>query len=142
MFVMSDEDDFMPDPDDEQFIKDMERYQHLIEDHAEAVESAGRRCGLHVKSIGLSMAPLHEHDDVGNTTIGMQPVMVCNFAVGEAAWGDRVQNAEQYTVESEFRKLASQADRDKFEEMRAELQRRLEEGGDIWEGGDDEDDQS
>lgn len=124
--------------DDDDIAKEMAQYEELFRSKVDDVETAGRRVGLYVRDIGLSMAPDFGRDDMGAPKVGFQPAMVANFTVGDAAWSDRVQNAEQYTTEAEFRKMAVQTEREKFEETKAELERRLREGKDIL-GGDDDD---
>lgn len=116
-----------PDGDDD-FTR---KFEDLFRSKVDDVEEAGRKTGLYVRDIGLSMAPMPD---------GIEPVMVANFTIGEVAWSDRVQNAEQYTTEAEFRKMSVQMDKDKFEETKAELERRLAAGEDPLAQEDDDDD--
>lgn len=118
-----------PDPSDDEFIR---KFDELFRSKIDGVEEAGRKVGLYVRDIGLSAAP-------NPATMGIEPVMVANFTVGDLAWSDRVQNAEQYTTEAEFRKMAVQTEKEKFEETKAELERRLREGEDLL-GQEDDDD--
>lgn len=112
----------------------MEKYGELFREKADGLEAAGRKVGLYIRDAGLSILPMPADD--GSMMFG--PVMVANFNVGDQAWSDRVQNAEQYTTEAEFRKMAVQMEKDKFEETRAELERRMQEGEEIL-GTDDDD---
>lgn len=116
-------------PDDPMF----KRLQEVFLEKSEDIENAGRKVGLYIQHAGISMVP-------GMTDHGfdVQPVIVANFNVGDQAWSDRVQNHEQYTTEAEFRKMAVQMEKDKFEETKAELERRMREGKDLLGGTEEE----
>lgn len=130
--------DQMPDPEEEAR-KAAEQFEELFRSKVDGVEAAARRCGLHVHDLGLTLGPRIDHDPITgeHTMDGMQPVMVGNFAVGDAAWSDRIQNPQQDSTEAEFRKMAVEAEKEKFEETRAELERRLREGKDLLGGEED-----
>jgi hypothetical protein len=114
---------------------DMSKYQELFRERADQVENAARKVGLYLQDAGMTMAPVPT-----DTGFEMQAVMVANFQVGDQAWSDRVQNWESYTTDAEFRKLAVQATGEKFEEMKAEMERKLREGKGIFEDPDEDDD--
>jgi hypothetical protein len=129
---MSDEhfdDDFHgPDKEDPRIKANLELFKEKMSD----IEDIARRNGLYARDAGLAIAPDFES---GST----RPVIVANFSVGDAAWSDRVQNPKQDTTESEFRQLAAQAERERFEEMKAEMERKLREGKGIFDGENGED---
>lgn len=112
----------------------MAKYHELFTEKAEGLEEAGRKVGLYVRDVSIAMAPSHPGADPA-------PVMVANFTIGDVAWSDRIQNYDQYTTEGEFRKLAVQMDKEKFEEMRIEMERKLKEGNplDVFEAEDEDD---
>lgn len=57
-------------------------------------------------------------------------VLIVDFLPGEIAWEDRTLNPERHTIEEEFKAIADQSDDDRFEEYRANLERKLTEGPD------------
>lgn len=111
--------------------KILEKYQELFRSKIEEVEDGARKVGLYMREGGMTLGPDFE-------TQSLQPVMVLNFSVGDVAWSDRVQNPAQDTTESEFKKMAVQMEKDKFEEMREEMERRLREGKGVFEEGEDD----
>lgn len=137
---MTDQNDHENGEPEDEMREQMRKYEQVFRGKTDDVEAAGRRCGLYVRDIGLSMAPNTELDEDGDQGMAMRPVMVLNFSVGDVAWSDRIQNPAQDTTEAEFRKMAVEAEKEKFEETRAELERRLREGKDLLGGDDDESD--
>lgn len=119
------DDQYQPE-DDDRAQDPMQQYGDLFREKADALESAARKVGLYIRDVGLTMGPVHTDEG-----IQVQPVMVGNFTVGDQAWSARVQNPEQDTTETEFRKMAVEMEKDKFEETRAELERRMREGRDL-----------
>lgn len=117
-------DDDIPDP--------LEKYGEMFREKADALESAARKVGLYIRDAGLTMVPTPT-----DTGMEMRPVMIGNFSVGDQAWSDRVQNPEQDSTETEFRKMAVETEKEKFEETRAELERRMREGKDLLGGEED-----
>lgn len=126
-------DDNLPIPGAEGPKDPMETYGEMFREKADELENAARKVGLYLRDAGLTMVP-NLHGDVA-----MEPALIANFTVGDQAWSDRVQNPEQNSTEAEFRKMAVEMEKDKFEETRAELERRLREGKDLL-GSDDDDD--
>lgn len=96
----------------------------------EVVEDVARKMGLYVRDAGMTVMP-----DFASG--GPRKAFVANFTVGDVAWSDRVQNPAQDATESEFRQLAAQAEREKFEEMKAEMERKLAEGKGIFDDRED-----
>lgn len=103
----------------------MDQFGELFREKADELENAARKVGLYIRDAGLTMIPTHD------ITSPLAPALVANFTVGDQAWGDRVQNPDKNSTEAEFRKMAVEMEKDKFEETKAELERRLREGKDI-----------
>lgn len=132
---MTDEPNLTPDPDDDHDPQQemIEQYSEIFRAKADELEAAGRKVGLYIRDAGLTMIPMPH----GAPDMEINPAMVVNFTVGDQAWSDRIQNPEQDSTETEFRKMAVEMEKDKFEETRADLERRLREGKNIL-GGDEE----
>lgn len=117
------DDDDKPSPEDV--------YGEIFREKADELEPVARRVGLYMRDAGLAMNPIPNDDGTHGAA------MIVNMTVGDAAWSDRVQNPEQDSTEAEFRKMAVEMEKDKFEETKAELERRLREGKDLLGGEED-----
>lgn len=107
-----------------------EKLDALFREKVDQVENTARKIGLYIQDAGLVIPkgrdPMHPEIEEGT------PVMVATFSVGDIAFSDRVLNPEQDSVEKEFRKLSLQAEQEKFDDLRSDLEKRLQEGKGIF----------
>lgn len=96
--------------------KKKKEYENRFKDAAEVLAEGARKVGLYVEDMGVVMSPPGSFDEP-------TPVMVCNFNIGDQAFSARVQDPDQDQMETEFKKLARQAETDNFEQLRERLAR-------------------
>jgi hypothetical protein len=125
------------DDDGEHDNDPMAPFMDIFREKMEELEPIARKMGLYVQSAGLTIAPPEQ-----NPSGAPMPVLLAHFTIGDVAWSDRVQNAEQYSTEAQFRQIAVQSEKEKFEEMQRDLQARLSEGKELFDPIEDDEDGS
>ena len=100
---------------------------HKLFEKIHELEDGARQIGLYLEEAGVL-----QHGETG------QHAIFANFNIGKVAFSDRVQHPEKYTVDSEFKNIATDMARDDFLDARTKIAVALEKGEDPFASEDDE----
>lgn len=100
------------------------------------LEEIGRKLGLHLTGAAVHGHP-HEEEQEEETDDDSEKILVGVFSISSGAFSKRVLYPEEREIDTEFRSMAINAERDNFIDIREKIRKRLAEGKDPFLGDDE-----